>query len=185
MAKKNKKKKQELKVGFKIKNFSLIFIIGLFLDQWSKYLAISFLKGANNLSFFGGWVRFIYAENKGAWGSLGSNWSLLERVFVFKTLPVLITVALFYYIFFKEKDRIFFYLFSFVFTGAIGNIVDRIHLDYVVDFILLGKGALSTHIFNIADVYITIAVIIMFFYEISTKKIIPKSFKYIKKIFKK
>ncbi len=54
-----------------------------------------------------------------------------------------------------------------VFSGALGNIVDRIRLGYVIDFISIGNFP----IFNLADVYITIAVFILILFYDKIKKV--------------
>ena len=53
---------------------------------------------------------------------------------------------------------------SLVLSGGLGNLVDRIINDgRVIDFMNIGIGSLRTGIFNVADVYITVGVVVLVF----------------------
>ena len=55
----------------------------------------------------------------------------------------------------EKKYRILHVLLSLIAAGAIGNMIDRIRLDYVVDFIYF--VLINFPIFNVADIYVTVA----------------------------
>jgi len=54
--------------------------------------------------------------------------------------------------------------------GAIGNLIDRVRLHYVVDFILFHLGGWSFPVFNLADIFITCGAIGIFWAEFFLKK---------------
>ncbi|MCC7380366.1 MAG: signal peptidase II [Deltaproteobacteria bacterium] len=103
-------------------------------------------------SVIDGFWSFHYAENPGA------AWSLLARAPDALRAPFLITVSLF------ALGFILFYLrkvpanggwvrigLSLVFAGAVGNLIDRVRLGYVIDFIHWYAGDLHWPTFNVAD----------------------------------
>lgn len=63
------------------------------------------------------------------------------------------------------------YCFSMIFGGAIGNIYDRLYYNAVVDFIDIHINNIHWFVFNFADTFITIAVILLIILEILKKKI--------------
>ncbi len=61
--------------------------------------------------------------------------------------------------------------FSLIFGGSLGNIFDRIYYRAVIDFIDININNIHWFIFNFADIFISIGVIILIFFEIFKKKI--------------
>lgn len=57
-------------------------------------------------------------------------------------------------------------IFSFIVGGAIGNVVDRLRLKYVIDFIDMGIGNLRWFTYNLADAFITIGAITLIVIEV-------------------
>jgi len=142
---------------------AIVFVL-VVADQYTKYLADVYLKGAPTLFYFWETVQLRYAENTGAWGGLGSGLPDFWRQIVLVILPVVVLLALMIYIVVSREVRaaevIFF---SAILGGGIGNIIDRIIHGYVIDFLYVGVGSIGTNIFNIADMAImagTIAVIV-------------------------
>lgn len=144
----------------------MLFLIGLMLlvfalDQMSKQWAIDTLQGQPIQTYFGGWLRLMYAENRGAWGGLGAEWPEIVRLLVMTVLPLIVLAWLGFRIFtdgsMPQKESTGYALFI---SGGLGNLIDRIRFDYVVDFLWMGmQGSwFSTNIFNIADMAIMAAV---------------------------
>jgi lipoprotein signal peptidase len=48
-----------------------IFFINYFLDRFTKYIAVEFLKGNGSRSFFNNIFVLVYVENTGAWAEIG------------------------------------------------------------------------------------------------------------------
>ena len=82
--------------------------------------------------------------------------------FIFVEVIVLAVIA---YILYKTPNRkkyiLMHILLSLIAAGAIGNMIDRVRLNYVVDFIYI--VIINFPIFNLADIYVTVATAIMIF----------------------
>lgn len=133
-----------------------LFIIfaGVFVDQFTKYLAVLYLKGQEAIELIPGVLELRYLENKGAaFGILQGG----KVIFLIIT-PIVLLVAAYVLIRMPDggKYRILHLLLDGVIIGAIGNMIDRIRLDYVVDFIYI--SLIDFPIFNVADVCISISV---------------------------
>lgn len=130
----------------------------IFMDQITKYLAIHQLKGYGEVSVLGDVLCFRYLENTGAAFSLFDNSSVFMTVVSILTFVVL---GFFVYAYIKllkmdkfKAERI---AIIFLFGGAAGNLIDRVMYQFVVDFIYVKIIDFPT--FNVADCYITCAVI--------------------------
>ena len=108
-----------------------------------------------------------YAENTGAFLSLGRNWPILLKYVLLLVIPILICVYVFIYCLIKEKDKLRIVLLITIIAGGIGNLFDRIFNDFtVIDFMNFGIGKIRTGILNIADLSVTFGVIVLIIYEI-------------------
>lgn len=149
---------------------SICFIV-LALDQLTKIWAVNVLKGQPDWNYLGGTLKLLYAENKGAWGSLGSNWPEPLKILFLIALPVL---ALAWFSWKMVRDHTVTIheglAFAFFLGGGFGNIIDRIRYEYVVDFLWMGIGPFTTNIFNIADVSIMCAIPLMLWDSFKGKK---------------
>jgi len=134
----------------------LIFLI--FTDQLSKLFIAKNLNLGQSLSLFP-FFDITLVFNTGVAFSLFSGGGELGRwILVLLVLLVLIYLA---YVLFKEKLNDFESLsLLLILSGGIGNLLDRTFRGYVVDFIHLYYENYSFYVFNFADTYITIGVII-------------------------
>jgi len=130
-------------------------------DQATKILAKSHLASRLPLEFLNGAVRMQYAENTGAFLSLGADLPEAARFLLFVCLvgPILVTGLAFA---FKADRTAPAQKMGLILAvgGGIGNLIDRIAHGAVVDFVSLGIGPLRTGIFNLADVAITIGLLL-------------------------
>ena len=153
----------------------ILFVALVLLDQWTKGLAVTSLKGQEAFSIWEGVLELRYFENTGAaWGMLKG-----KQVF-FYVLTVVFFGAVLYEIhrLYKEIRFLpFVYTLVLMVAGAAGNFIDRVYQQYVVDFIYV--KIINFPIFNVADCYITVSVILMlllmFFYYTDEEfdKILP------------
>ena len=81
---------------------------------------------------------------------------------------VFLLIFVLYDIFAKNKNKLYVIAFSFILGGAIGNLIDRIFLGYVRDFIHINLNIMPYY-FNFADVFLTVGVI-LFIIEILFKR---------------
>ncbi len=137
---------------------TLILFSCLGCDQVSKKIAQENLRAQPSISYLGETFRLQYAENQGAFLSLGSRLPKIMRTWLFTILSGLLLIALFFYILTnRELDRKTTYAFSLILGGGSSNLFDRILNDgRVIDFMNMGIGSLRTGIFNWADVVIMV-----------------------------
>ena len=146
--------------------FSSILFIGC--DHVSKELAKEHLKDRAPRSYYHDTFRLEYVENTGAFLSFGDNWSKTVSFWTMSIIPLIILVAIFIYAVRRAGNHSFWSLFPFVLivSGGLGNIIDRIVYNrHVTDFLNLGINNLRTGIFNLADLYVTAGVIMLFFFQ--------------------
>ncbi|HEX5748272.1 MAG TPA: signal peptidase II [Archangium sp.] len=123
-------------------------------DQATKQLAISQLRDESTRSFLGGLLRLTFAENPGAFLSLGGNLSHSLRFWLFiATVGVLLLGTLVYLVMSRRLGPLQSAALALIVGGGLSNWFDRLVNDgRVVDFMNLGIGSLRTGIFNVADV---------------------------------
>lgn len=136
----------------------LAVIILLIADQYTKYLAVLHLKGQPAFGLIDGVLELQYLENRGAaFGMLQNK----KALFIFMSI-VMLTVA--FYVILKlpqnKKYTPWHVFLCFICAGGIGNMIDRVRLEYVVDFIYF--KLIDFPIFNVADILITIGTILFF-----------------------
>ena len=142
---------------YKLTVIGVILFVSLVSDQVTKQIAIATLKDSSPVTYFFGIVKFVYAENTGAFGSLGSDWSEVPRWIFLKVLPLVALVGILIYIIRNQLiPRFELIALALIVGGGLGNMIDRFLFGYVVDFLYIGYGPVGTNIFNIADVLIVI-----------------------------
>lgn len=144
------------------------------LDQFSKILV------RKNLDFRELWVPWDWLSPYARivnWQNTGAAFGMFQNMNpVFMVLAVLVSLAIIYY--FPRVPSSEWYLrlaMCLQLSGAVGNLIDRIHQGYVTDFISIGTFA----VFNVADASISIgtAVMLLGFWlkERQTKEKSPKA----------
>jgi len=136
----------------------IIFVFSIISDQLTKMWAVNVLKNGESIKLIGNFLRFTYAENKGA------AFSILQNQMVFFIITTVIMLAVLAYIYFKTKNitQLSKLSIAMVAGGAIGNFIDRLRLGYVVDFIDVRFGSFYNFpIFNIADSFVVCGTILM------------------------
>jgi signal peptidase II len=127
------------------------------IDQTTKWFAKKYLAPDAFISFAGDTFRLQYAENTGAFLSLGSSLPEPWRHIVLTGFVGIFLLALLaYFLFNPSLSREYVTCLALVCGGGLSNLIDRIAYDgRVVDFLNVGIGALRTGIFNVADMAIT------------------------------
>ncbi len=133
-------------------------------DQATKQLAISQLRDEPPQSFLGGFLRLTFAENPGAFLSLGGSLPRpLRFVLLTAGVGLLLLVALLYLVRSRRVTRLHAVALALAVGGGLSNWYDRLVNDgRVVDFMILGIGPLRTGVFNVADVAIMLGVGLLF-----------------------
>jgi signal peptidase II len=140
----------------------LLIVLILVLDQGTKHLARTRLAHEAPRTY-GGFVTLLYAENRGAFLSMGSDLPGGVRAFVFDGL-VMVGLACAAIVLFRSRmrrrsDEI---ALALIVAGGAGNLIDRLrHGGRVTDFLYLSAGSLHTGVFNVADMAVTFGVIVL------------------------
>lgn len=134
-------------------------------DQVTKRLAAEHLMGAETQSLLGDTVRLAYAENTGAFLSLGAELSPGIRTAIFSVGCSVMLLACAFVAFRNRRRLVPMFALALVCAGGLSNVMDRIARGSVIDFLNVGIGSLRTGIFNVADVAILAGVIVLLFHK--------------------
>lgn len=139
-------------------------VLLLFLDQFTKHLASTNLKDGNSIILIPGVFQLHYLENRGAAFGMMQG---MKVWFVIGTILLLgMIIVLYWRSPMERKFKWARFTMIFLAAGALGNLTDRLRLDYVVDFFYF--ELINFPIFNIADIYVTCGMILLillaFFY---------------------
>ncbi len=129
-------------------------------DQAAKHIARNTLSNPGSISLLNDTVRLGLAENRGAFLSLGSNFSDSTRRFLFVSVASVLLAAIAIASVFGPNFGVAHVVgLALVLGGGIGNLIDRILRDgLVTDFVQIGIGSLRTGIFNLSDLAIVLGV---------------------------
>ena len=138
-----------------------LFLIAL--DQYSKYLAVQSLEFGNPVPMIEGIFNLTLVHNKGAaFGMFSSIENETLRLGVlWGATAVAITVV--WYLYKKEMkgSKLHEWALAGILAGAIGNVIDRIRLGYVIDFLDFYYQSYHWPAFNIADSLICVGVVVL------------------------
>ena len=127
------------------------------LDQATKLAAVSALKDGGPYVLIPGVFQLQYLENRGA------AFGLLQNARIFFLAVTLIALAAVIYVLvrlpLKRKYIVLRFLMVLIAAGAVGNMIDRVFLGYVRDFLYF--SLIDFPIFNVADIYVTCATILL------------------------
>ncbi len=128
-------------------------LVGVFLDQISKYLIVLNINLYESVEIIPGIFNFTYIRNEGAaFGSMAdSRW-------LFMILSVVMIVGILVFMFWKKpQSKLLLSALTMIVAGGIGNMVDRIRLGYVIDFLdFCAFPNLWKWTFNVADSFVVI-----------------------------
>ena len=144
----------------------LFFILLVILDQITKNLAVVYLKDKPAYVLWDGVFELHYLENSGAAFGMLQNQKIL-----FVTIAAVILVIIGYLLVKLPRNRHYAMLevlLVLIASGAVGNMIDRVQFNYVVDFFYF--KLIDFPIFNVADIYVSVscvllAILVIFFYK--------------------
>jgi signal peptidase II len=127
-------------------------LIVILLDRWTKQVATEYLleSGVRSVPVLGEYIRFTYVENRGAAFGLLQN----QTDFFIVVGLVVVGVIIVSYRYIPEPSWFLNLCLGLQMGGAIGNLIDRMRVGYVVDFIDLTFWP----VFNVADSAICVGV---------------------------
>lgn len=140
----------------------IIIFSSVLLDQVTKYFVVEWLKGNKPITIIERVLSFSYVENRGA------AFGILQEKKIFFIIITIITLIILTYILVRYYRQISIWLIialSLVYGGTIGNFIDRVRLNYVIDFISVRiLDRYNFAVFNIADMCIVIGGFILIIY---------------------
>lgn len=132
----------------------VLLIVG---DQYTKSLAVTSLKDQPAFILYEGVFELSYLENRGAAFGMMQN---QKSFFILIAAIILFVIAYILYKVPKHKKYIWLQMMlCMLAAGAVGNMLDRIRLNYVVDFLYF--SLIDFPIFNVADCYVTVSCVLM------------------------
>lgn len=129
----------------------------ILLDQLTKIWAQSVLQNKTPIEIIPNVFELHYLENRGA------AFGILQDQTIFFVLLTSLVLCIIAFVFFKlpgsAKYRPLQVTLVFLFGGAAGNLIDRVRLDYVIDFLYF--KLIDFPIFNVADCYVTLSAVVL------------------------
>ena len=146
----------------------ILLAVGVFLvDQLTKYWALHALEYGRPVEVLGRFFMLTLVYNRG--GAMGTN---LGSPWLYLALAFLILPLLAYYLWVHRRDRVVAVPLAVIAGGALGNVVDRLRLGHVVDFLdvdffdvnLFGHHMTRWWTFNLADAAISCGILFLVVY---------------------
>jgi len=136
--------------------YYIIALLIIILDQWTKWLIVARMELRESIPIIEGFFSITSHRNSGAaWGILQ------DQMIFFYIVTVIVVIGIIYMLHKQGKDSpLFAVSLSFIFGGAIGNFIDRLFRQEVVDFLDFTIFTYDFPIFNVADSALTVGVIL-------------------------
>ena len=126
----------------------VLMLVSVGLDQLSKYLVVANMELHESVDIIPGVLRFTYIQNDGAaFGSMD------DKRWIFMVLSTVAIIGILVYLFWKKpQNKLLLSSLILITGGGIGNMIDRVALGYVIDFIdFCAFPKIWMWVFNIAD----------------------------------
>ena len=136
--------------------YIFLFLILLIIDQYSKFIVDRTLSVGETIPIIDNFFNLTYVQNRGV------AFGLFQGKIDIVSILAIIAIGLILFYFFKNFKKISFLeriAYTMIFSGAVGNMIDRIFRAYVVD--MLDFRVIWSFIFNFADVWINIGVVLI------------------------
>ena len=135
----------------------IVVIISLLLDIGSKFLVSKIFILNESKTIIDNFLNITYVRNTGA------AWSILDNnTWMVTVISLLIIIGIIYYVYRNRVSKKILKIgYGLILGGAIGNFIDRIVYGYVIDFIDIDIFGWNYPIFNLADMFIVVGVILV------------------------
>jgi signal peptidase II len=141
-----------------------IIVFSIFIDQTTKLLVVSQLTPLDPpREIIGNLLRFKLVYNP--YGVFGFNFGPSGLYYILSLAGALVLI----YIALSMRDRTAHVIFGFIVGGSLGNLLDRLRLNFVIDFIDMGIGDMRWFTYNLADAFITVGAIFIVVRELFFK----------------
>ncbi len=125
-------------------------------DQLTKALLVSRLAPGESMPIVGDYLRLVHSQNNGALFGL-----FRESAVLFGLASIVVIGLIVVYHARSGRSRYMSVALGLLLGGAIGNLIDRLRLGYVVDFVDAGIGSFRWYTFNVADAAISFAILFL------------------------
>ncbi len=142
----------------------------LLLDQWTKWLILNTVDLYHSITVIPGFFNIVHVQNPGGAFGIFAGETGMIRAILFGVIAMIAVVLVCYLHYRTPKEyRLLTVGFGLIFSGAIGNLIDRVRFGKVIDFIDIYLGAYHWPAFNVADSAITVGMGIFAYYMIVKK----------------
>jgi signal peptidase II len=132
--------------------YCIIVLLTVIIDQWSKFLVVESLQLYQSVPIVPGLFNLVYVTNSGAAFSLLADFDSPWRHYFFLTVGTLAVIGISYTAWkLAPISRVYPWALGLIAGGAIGNLIDRIRVGAVVDFLDFFIGRYHWPAFNVAD----------------------------------
>ena len=136
--------------------YIFLFLILLIIDQYSKFIVHGTLNVGDTIPIIDNFFNLTYVQNRGV------AFGLFQGKIDIVSILAIVAIGLILFYFCKNFKKISFLeriAYTMIFSGAIGNMIDRLFRNFVID--MLDFRGIWSFIFNFADVWINIGVILI------------------------
>ncbi|KAA9025943.1 signal peptidase II [Niallia endozanthoxylica] len=146
--------------------YYIIALLAVLADQWTKWLIVKNMELGERITVIENFLYITSHRNRGA------AWGILQgQMWFFYVITVIVIIAIIYYLKKSEMESpLFKFSLALMLGGAIGNFIDRVFRQEVVDFIHTYPFGYNFPIFNIADSALVIGVAILIIYMLLEEK---------------
>ncbi len=135
----------------------IIAIICFLIDFFSKLLVINNLEIGTGITIIPSFFSISYIRNTGAaWGILSNGTLVLALLSV-----IFLIIAIKYIYDLKSISKLSMFSYGMFIGGIVGNLVDRVFRNYVIDFLSFNIFGYHFPVFNIADCFIVISIFLI------------------------
>jgi signal peptidase II len=146
----------------------------ILLDQLTKHYIQKALRLNESIAVIDDFFSLTYIRNPGAaFGFFANHTAQFRSVFFLSVSAVALTLLIFFFLQAPKDDLCALIAISLLFGGAVGNLLDRLRMGEVVDFLDFYIGQFHWPAFNVADSAITVGISLLMFNLFWQKKEIP------------
>lgn len=136
--------------------YILLISILVILDQVTKYIVVDRFYYGETLPIINGFFHLTYVKNQGiAFGMFQDKLHIISWL----TLIAVVLLGIYLIKHLKKSPMIEKIAYIFIFSGAIGNLIDRVFRGFVVD--MIDFRGIWVFVFNFADVWISLGLILI------------------------
>ena len=143
--------------------YEIIVAILIGLDQMIKYWALNYLQAVGSIPIINNVFNLTYVENRGAaFGMLQNN------QIIFIIVAAIASCYGLYYLHTKKMNNIGKVGILLIISGAIGNLIDRVRLGFVIDY--LDFHVIWSYVFNLADCFVVVGTVLLCIYILTSEE---------------